>query len=92
MKPLVAKILQAVVEAVGYPKGNTPVTLKIRTGWDREHKNALRIAQIAEDCGISMLTIHGRTKADLYHGEAEYETITAVKAQCKHPHRGKWRY
>ena len=84
-EPLVGRILQAVVEAVGYPAGNTPVTLKIRTGWDREHKNALRIAQIAEDCGISMLTIHGRTKADLYHGEAEYETIAAVKSQSKLP-------
>ncbi|WP_084282930.1 tRNA dihydrouridine synthase DusB [Polynucleobacter kasalickyi] len=84
-EPLVEKILQAVVHAVGYPNGNIPVTLKIRTGWDREHKNAIRIAKIAQDCGISMLTIHGRTKADLYHGEAEYETIAAVKAEINIP-------
>ena len=84
-EPLVEKILRAVVTAVGYPQGNVPVTLKIRTGWDRSHKNALRIAQIAQDCGISMLTIHGRTKADLYHGEAEYETIAAVKAISQIP-------
>jgi len=61
------------------------ITLKIRTGWDRDHKNALTIAKIAQDCGISMLTIHGRTKADLYHGEAEYETIAAVKASIQIP-------
>ena len=84
-EPLVEKILRAVVTAVAYPQGNIPVTLKIRTGWDRSHKNALRIAQIAQDCGISMLTIHGRTKADLYHGEAEYETIAAVKAGSQIP-------
>jgi tRNA-dihydrouridine synthase B len=84
-EPLVEKILRAVVTAVAYPQGNIPVTLKIRTGWDRSHKNALRIAQIAQDCGISMLTIHGRTKADLYHGEAEYETIAAVKANSQIP-------
>jgi tRNA-dihydrouridine synthase B len=62
-----------------------PVTLKIRTGWDREHKNALTVARIAEDSGISMLTVHGRTRADLYHGEAEYETIAAVKAAVRIP-------
>ncbi len=62
-----------------------PVTLKIRTGWDREHRNALQIAKIAEDNGISMLTIHGRTRADLYHGEAEYETIAAVKSSIRIP-------
>ncbi len=83
-EPLVEKILQAVVNAVSVP-GGIPVTLKIRTGWDREHKNAIRIAKIAQDCGISMLTIHGRTKADLYHGEAEYETIAAVKAEINIP-------
>lgn len=84
-EPLVEAILKSVVNAIGYPHGNTPVTLKIRTGWDREHKNAIRIAKIAQDCGISMLTIHGRTKADLYHGEAEYETIAAVKDAVKIP-------
>ena len=61
------------------------MTLKIRTGWDREHKNAIEIAQLAEKSGISMLTVHGRTRADLYHGEAEYETITAVKNSVNIP-------
>jgi tRNA-dihydrouridine synthase B len=76
---LVAQIVTAVVNAVGVGPSAVPVTLKIRTGWDREHKNALNIAKIAEDAGISMLTIHGRTRADLYHGQAEYDTIAAVK-------------
>lgn len=62
-----------------------PVTLKIRTGWDRAHKNALAIARIAENAGIAMLTVHGRTRADLYHGEAEYDTIAAVKAAVHIP-------
>ncbi len=84
-EPLVEKIVSAVVNAVGTGPNAVPVTLKIRTGWDREHKNAMRIAKIAEDNGISMLTIHGRTRADLYKGEAEYETITAVKSTIKIP-------
>jgi tRNA-dihydrouridine synthase B len=62
-----------------------PVTLKIRTGWNRENKNALNIARIAQDAGISMLTVHGRTRADLYKGDAEYETIAAVKASVRIP-------
>ena len=74
-EPLVARICAAVVEAV-----EVPVTLKIRTGWDREHRNALSIARIAEDSGIAALAVHGRTRADKYEGEAEYETIAAVKA------------
>jgi tRNA-dihydrouridine synthase B len=78
-EPLVQQILEAVVNAVGVGPDEVPVTLKIRTGWDREHKNAIDIARLAEQSGISMLTVHGRTRADLYHGEAEYETITAVK-------------
>lgn len=82
---LVAQIVSAVVKAVGVGANAVPVTLKIRTGWDREHKNALQIAKIAEDNGISMLTIHGRTRADLYHGEAEYETIAAVKSSIRIP-------
>ncbi len=81
-EPLVVRIVEAVVGAVG---DRVPVTLKIRTGWDREHKNALRVARMAEDAGISMLTIHGRTRADLYHGEAEYETIAAVKSALRIP-------
>jgi tRNA-dihydrouridine synthase B len=81
-EPLVVRIVEAVVGAVG---DRVPVTLKIRTGWDRQNKNALRVARMVEDAGISMLTIHGRTRADLYHGEAEYETIAAVKAAISIP-------
>jgi len=77
---LVADILDAVVSAV-----DVPVTLKFRTGWDRLNKNALTIARIAEESGIAMLTLHGRTRADGYSGEAEYETITAVKATVSIP-------
>lgn len=77
---LVADIVQSVVKAV-----NVPVTLKFRTGWDREHKNALNIAHIAQDAGIQMLTLHGRTRADGYKGEAEYETIRAVKQSVNIP-------
>ncbi|KAG0194341.1 hypothetical protein DFQ28_000587 [Apophysomyces sp. BC1034] len=82
---LVARILDTVVRAVGTGPDAVPVTLKIRTGWDREHRNALSIAQLAEQAGISMLTVHGRTRADLYHGEAEYGTIAAVKASVHIP-------
>lgn len=82
---LVSHILEAVVTAVKKEHPLVPVTLKIRTGWDRDHKNALTIAQIAERSGIEMLTIHGRTKADLYRGEAEYDTIAAVKSAIKIP-------
>ncbi len=79
-EPLVASLVQAVVNAV-----DVPVTLKFRTGWDRDNKNALTIARIAEEAGIAMLTLHGRTRADGYKGEAEYDTIAAVKAQAKIP-------
>jgi len=81
-EPLVTRIVEAVVGAVG---DRVPVTLKIRTGWDREHRNALTVARIAQDAGISMLTVHGRTRADLYHGDAEYDTIAAVKASVRIP-------
>lgn len=57
------QILEAVVKAVGIGPDAVPVTLKIRTGWDREHKNAIEIARLAENSGISMLTVHGRTRA-----------------------------
>jgi tRNA-dihydrouridine synthase B len=77
---LVASILEAVVAAV-----DVPVTLKFRTGWDRAHKNALTIARIAEQSGIAMLTLHGRTRADGYSGLAEYDTIAAVKAAASIP-------
>ena len=77
---LVERILNTVVAAV-----DVPVTLKFRTGWDRENRNALRIAALAEQAGIQMLTLHGRTRADGYSGEAEYDTIAAVKASVKIP-------
>ena len=77
---LVGKILDAVVKAV-----DIPVTLKIRTGWDKQHKNALAIAHIAENSGIQALAIHGRTRACAYTGTAEYDTIAAVKAAAKIP-------
>jgi len=79
-EPLVARIVRAVVEAV-----EVPVTLKIRTGWDRDNRNALTIARIAEDAGIAALAVHGRTRADKYEGQAEYETIAAVKAAVRIP-------
>lgn len=72
---LVARILQAVVAAV-----DVPVTLKTRTGWSRAHNTALRVAKLAEDCGIAALALHGRSREDMYHGQAEYDTIRAVKA------------
>src|SRR6185312_4477539 len=68
-EPLVARIVDAVVRAV-----DVPVTLKIRTGWNRDNRNGVRIAKIAEDAGIAALAVHGRTRADLYEGEAEYAT------------------
>lgn len=71
---LVGRILDAVVSAV-----DVPVTLKIRTGWNRENRNGLRIAQIAQNAGIAALAVHGRTRADKYQGEAEYDTITQIK-------------
>ncbi|MDP2759929.1 MAG: tRNA dihydrouridine synthase DusB [Sideroxyarcus sp.] len=77
---LVAQLLQAVVGAV-----DVPVTLKIRTGWDKGNRNALNIAHIAEDCGIQALAIHGRTRACAYTGDAEYDTIRAVKAAVHIP-------
>ena len=77
---LVGEILDAVVGAV-----DVPVTLKIRTGWDRESRNAARIGAIAQAAGIQALAIHGRTRADGYHGDAEYDTIKAVKDTIEIP-------
>ncbi|WP_244264428.1 tRNA dihydrouridine synthase DusB [Marinobacter algicola] len=77
---LVRDILKAVVAAV-----DIPVTLKMRTGWDREHRNAPLIARMAEDAGIQALAIHGRTRADAYKGEAEYDTIADVKSRVSIP-------
>jgi tRNA-dihydrouridine synthase B len=77
---LVARILSAVVGAV-----HVPVTLKIRTGWDRDHRNGVGVARIAEDAGIAALAVHGRTRDMLYTGEAEYETIAAIKQAVRIP-------
>ncbi|MCA3225042.1 MAG: tRNA dihydrouridine synthase DusB [Burkholderiales bacterium] len=77
---LVARILHAVVAAV-----DVPVTLKFRTGWDPQHRNALAVARLAEQAGIAMLTLHGRTRACGYGGRAEYDTIAAVKRAVQIP-------
>jgi tRNA-dihydrouridine synthase B len=80
-EPLVGRILEAVVGAVP----DTPVTLKIRTGWDRASRNAPAILRIAECSGIRALTVHGRTRACGYAGNAEYEMIAALKAEARIP-------
>lgn len=77
---LVAKILDAVVNAV-----DVPVTLKIRTGWDSSQRNCVEIAKIAEQAGIQALTVHGRTRACLFNGEAEYDSVRAVKQAVSIP-------
>jgi len=77
---LVDKILRSVVEAV-----NVPVTLKTRTGWNLENKNGLNIATIAENAGIQAIAVHGRTRACMYTGEAEYETIAEIKSNLSIP-------
>jgi tRNA-dihydrouridine synthase B len=79
-EPLVGRILEAVVKAAG-----TPVTLKIRTGWDQHNKNAVTIARIAAESGIQLLSIHGRTRACAYTGNAEYDTIAEVKGATRLP-------
>ena len=71
---LVADILRTVVAAVA-----VPVTLKIRTGWDPDHRNGVEIARIAEDCGVQSLAVHGRTRACRFKGDAEYDTIARIK-------------
>ncbi len=73
-EPLVSQILKAVVGAV-----DVPVTLKIRTGWDKQNRNAVAVAKMAEDIGVQALAIHGRTRACAYMGDAEYDTIAEVK-------------
>lgn len=77
---LVARILEAVTAA-----SPVPVTLKIRTGWDGEHRNAVEIARIAEAAGIALLTVHGRTREQRFTGHAEYKTIARVKAAVSIP-------
>lgn len=79
-EPLVESILEAVVNAV-----DIPVTLKIRTGWSPDNRNALTIAKMAEQAGIAALTIHGRTRSDKYLGDAEYDTIKSVKETINIP-------
>ncbi|MDP1708524.1 MAG: tRNA dihydrouridine synthase DusB [Gammaproteobacteria bacterium] len=77
---LVARILEAVVKAA-----DVPVTLKIRTGWNKDNRNGVVVARIAEACGIQSLAVHGRTRACAYTGEAEYDTIAAIKAAVRIP-------
>ncbi len=77
---LVEEILNAVIRAV-----DVPVTLKIRTGWDSESRNGLQIAKIAESAGVQALAVHGRTRADGYSGDAEYETIATIKQSIQIP-------
>lgn len=77
---LIKQILSAVVNAV-----NVPVTLKTRTGWNTQNKNCVEIAKIAQDCGIQAIALHGRTKACMYTGNAEYESILAVKKAVSIP-------
>jgi len=77
---LVSEILESVVNAV-----DVPVTLKIRTGWDTEHRNGLIIAKIAEQSGIQALAVHGRTRACAYKGDAEYDTIAEIKSALNIP-------
>lgn len=77
---LVARILEAVVNAVG-----VPVTLKIRTGWSRSGRNGVRIARMAEACGVRALAVHGRTREDLFRGAAEYETMRDIRREVRIP-------
>jgi tRNA-dihydrouridine synthase B len=77
---LVAAILQSVVKSV-----SVPVTLKIRTGWSADLRNGARIAQIAQDAGVAALAVHGRTRACMFNGHAEYDTIAAIKAAVHIP-------
>ena len=77
---LVARILEAVVDAV-----DVPVTLKIRTGFDRERRNGVNIAVIAEASGIAAIAVHGRTREDYYSGAAEYHTIRDIKSRVRIP-------
>ena len=78
--PLATSIMQAVVAAV-----DVPVTVKMRTGWDDENRNAPELARIAEDCGVQMVTVHGRTRCQLYTGKADWSFIRAVKDAVKVP-------
>jgi tRNA-dihydrouridine synthase B len=79
-EPLVGRILETVVRAV-----NVPVTLKMRTGWDPSRRNGVRVARLAESCGVQALAVHGRTRAEFYGGAAEYETIRHIKSAVRIP-------
>jgi tRNA-dihydrouridine synthase B len=79
-EPLVGRILESVVRAV-----DVPVTVKIRTGWDTESRNGVRVARIAEAAGVAAIAVHGRTRACGFGGHAEYETIRAVKGAVRIP-------
>ncbi len=80
---LALSIIEAVVQACA--PSNVPVTLKMRTGWCQSHKNALSIALDAQDAGVQMVTVHGRTREQGYKGDAEYDTIATVKAALRIP-------
>ena len=82
-EPLALAIIEAVVAAC--EPHNVPVTLKMRTGWSQNNKNALRIALAAQNAGVKMVTVHGRTREQGYGGHAEYDTVTAVKAALRIP-------
>jgi len=82
---LVGEILDAVVNAVSNKDSEVPVTLKIRTGWDQKSRNGTTIARIAEAAGIQALAVHGRTRADGYRGDAEYETIAQIRQAISIP-------
>ena len=77
---MIGEILESVVNAI-----DAPVTLKIRTGWDGDNRNGVTIARIAEQSGIQALAVHGRTRADAYRGEAEYDTIAEIKSAISIP-------
>jgi tRNA-dihydrouridine synthase B len=77
---LVGQILDAVATSV-----DVPVTLKIRTGWDKQYRNAVRVAHMAESAGVRAIAIHGRTRADFFNGQAEYDTIAEVKSRVSIP-------
>jgi len=77
---LAARIIEAVVKAV-----DLPVTLKMRTGWDEAHRNAPTLARIAEQAGVQMITVHGRTRSQIYNGRADWRFIGAVKRAVRIP-------
>jgi len=82
-EPLALAIIEAVVAACA--PHDVPVTLKLRTGWDAAHKNAVALARAAESAGVQMIAVHGRTREQGYRGQAEYDTVAAVKAALRIP-------